>query len=176
MSIEFNITESNVIKDVIVISPSVSVDKRGTIWTSYLSSEIDNLVPGNINFKHDKFSESKRNVLRGIHGDQKTWKLVTAVYGEIYQVVVDYRESSPTYLKWDSFVINKENQKLVLIPPGVGNAYYVSSDTAVYHYKLAYIDEYNDVDSQFTIAWNDERFCINWPTKTPILSSRDLIK
>jgi dTDP-4-dehydrorhamnose 3,5-epimerase len=176
MSIEFNITTSNIISDVKIIQPSVSLDKRGTIWTSYLSSEIDKLTPNNIGFIHDKFSESKKNVLRGIHGDEKTWKLVTSVYGEIYQVVVDYRESSPTYLKWDSFTINKENQKLILIPPGVGNAYYVTSDNALYHYKLAYLDEYNDVDSQFTLAWNDDRFGIKWPTNSPILSERDFLK
>ena len=61
----------------------------------------------NVNFRHDKFSLSRKNVLRGLHGDNKTWKLVTCVYGEIHQVVVDLRETSPTYMKWEKFIINK---------------------------------------------------------------------
>jgi len=174
MSIEFKITKSNVISDISIITPSISEDKRGTIWTSYLSNKLDNLLPENIEFKHDKFSESKKNVLRGIHGDNKTWKLVTSVYGEIYQVVVDCRKSSPSYLKWDSFVIKKNSQKLILLPPGIGNAYYVLSDIAVYHYKLAYINEYNDADSQFTFSWDNNSFNINWPSDNPILSDRDI--
>ena len=176
MPIDFNITKSKLVDGVSIIKPSVSFDERGTIWTSYLSSEIDNLTPKGVNFRHDKFSESCKNVLRGILGDQETWKLVTAVYGDIYQVVVDCRKTSPTYRQWEGFTINKEIQTLVLIPPGVGNAYYVNSDNAVYHYKLAYKNEYKDADSQFTVAWNDKIFGIKWPTKSPILSNRDTPK
>ena len=60
-----------------------------------------------------------------------------------------------------------------MIPPKVGNAYYVKSNEAIYHYKLAYEGEYNDADEQFSYKWNDPAFNIKWPTKTPILSNRD---
>ncbi len=173
MSIEFQIQESNVIKSVWTIKPSISTDLRGNIWTSFLKDEIERLLPDDLFFKHDKFSESKKNVLRGIHGDEKSWKLVTCVYGEIIQVVVDCRKESPTYLGWDKFVINKENQLSVLIPPNMGNSYLVTSEVCVYHYKLAYKGDYIDAESQFTIKWNDPRLNIDWPTQSPILQIRD---
>jgi len=174
MAIEFRLEESKEIEGVYVITPSVSTDERGDIWSSFIDSEINHLLPGNLNFTHDKFSESKKNVLRGIHGDSKTWKLVTCVYGEIHQVVVDMRKYSKTYKKWQKFIINKSNQQLILIPPNMGNAYYVNSDTAVYHYKLAYDGDYIDANEQFTLSWNDKGVSVEWPTKNPILSHRDM--
>ncbi len=172
MSILFNIEESSKIKGIRVITPTIHKDERGTIWTSFLK-EIEEIIPDNKGFNHDKFSQSKKNVLRGVHGDSKSWKLVTCVYGEVYQVVVDYREDSTTYLQWESFKINEDNQKLILIPPNVGNAYCVLSDTAVYHYKFSYHGSYVDADDQFTLKWNDKRIGIDWPIKFPILSKRD---
>jgi dTDP-4-dehydrorhamnose 3,5-epimerase len=126
-----------------------------------------------MHFKHDKFSVSKKNVLRGIHGDTKSWKLVTCVYGEIQQVVVDLRKDSPTYLKWQDFIINNNSQQLILIPPYMGNSYYVNSEQAVYHYKLAYDGHYIDANEQFSIKWDDDRVGINWLSDTPFLSDRD---
>ncbi len=175
MSFDFKIKESELIEGVRILIPSVSTDNRGNIWTSFIQNEVDSLLPDGLSFKHDKFSESRHNVLRGIHGDSKSWKLVTCVFGEVHQVVVDLRETSPTFMKWEKFVINKENQSLILIPPGIGNAYYVSSTQAVYHYKLAYEGEYYDANKQFTRSWNDKDLDIDWPTQKPILSSRDCI-
>lgn len=173
MSIEFDIQESSVISGVYILKPSVARDVRGDIWTSFLRDEVEKLIPDDLYFKHDKFSNSKNNVLRGIHGDTKSWKLVTCVFGEIQQVVVDLRKKSQTYKQWQSFVINKYNQQLILIPPNMGNAYYVNSSEAVYHYKLAYKGDYFDVEDQFSIAWNDKSIGIKWLSDTPILSTRD---
>jgi dTDP-4-dehydrorhamnose 3,5-epimerase len=173
MNFKFSIKESKKIKGIWVIKPEIFTDERGTIWTSFFKDEIEKLLPNNLHFKHDKFSESKQNVLRGIHGDSKSWKLVTAVYGEIHQVVVDYRKDSPTYLHWEKFIINKNNQQLILIPPNMGNSYYVKSEVAVYHYKVAYVGNYIDADGQFTIPWNDEKIGIDWEITNPILSARD---
>ncbi|PCM57458.1 dTDP-4-dehydrorhamnose 3,5-epimerase, partial [Campylobacter sp. BCW_8712] len=101
--------------------------------------------------------------------------LVTCVYGEVHQIVVDCRKDSPTYLKWEKFIINKNDRKLILIPPCFGNAQYVSSKCdALYFYKWAYKGEYVDAKDQFTFAWNDKRINIDWPTNTPILSDRDI--
>jgi len=173
MSFGFRIEASPVLEGVRIITPDVFEESRGTIWTSFLQDQIDALLPEGLHFTHDKFSLSTNNVLRGLHGDHKSWKLVTCVYGEVHQVVADMRADSPSYLKFQRIVINRQNQKLVLIPPGMGNAYYVTSPEAVYHYKLAYEGAYIDADQQFTVAWNDPRLNIDWPTDDPILSARD---
>ena len=174
MAIEYSILDSSTINDIKIIKPSVFEEIRGSIWTSYTSSEIGSLLPSNLKFKHDKFSISKKNVLRGIHGDRKSWKLVSCVYGSIFQVVVDMRENSKTYLSWQSFELCDDNRELILIPPGLGNAFYVKSDYAAYHYKLAYIGAYADINDQFTVKWNDSRLNIQWPSDDPILSERDM--
>jgi dTDP-4-dehydrorhamnose 3,5-epimerase len=173
MSIEFDIQQSTEISGVYILTPSISKDARGDIWTSFLKDEVEVLLPDDLHFKHDKFSTSKYNVLRGIHGDTKSWKLVTCVFGEIQQVVVDMRKNSPTYKQWQSFTISKNNQQLILIPPYMGNAYYVKSPEAVYHYKLAYNGDYIDAGEQFSINWNDDSIGIKWLSDNPILSNRD---
>lgn len=173
MGIEFTIEQSKIIDGVFTIKPNIAADIRGNIWTSYMESEFNKFLPSELNFGHDKFSNSKFNVLRGIHWDDKSWKLVSCVYGEIMQVVVDCREESNTYLHWESFTIGVNNQKMILLPPSVGNAYYVKSPQAVYHYKLAYEGNYFDANDQHSMKWNDERVQIDWPTKFPILSDRD---
>jgi len=94
MSFGFKISDSTVLSGVKILTPDVFEETRGNIWTSFLSGEIDQLLPDKLHFKHDKFSQSRHNVLRGIHGDHKSWKLVTCVYGEVHQVVADMRADS----------------------------------------------------------------------------------
>ena len=142
-------------------------DYRGDLYTIWKDDDFD------LNFNHDKVSTSRKHVLRGIHGDNKSWKLVTCLYGEIYFVLVDNRESSDTFIQWDSMILSDRNRKQVLIPPGVGNGFLVLSDHSVFHYKWSYEGEYADVDEQFTIKWNDPMVGIEWPINNPILSRRD---
>ncbi|HEC1773109.1 TPA: dTDP-4-dehydrorhamnose 3,5-epimerase family protein [Campylobacter lari] len=175
MDINFDIQESKILQGVYIITPNKFRDLRGEIWTAFTEKNLGAILPKDLKFKHDKFINSHFNVLRGIHGDVKTWKLVTCVYGEVHQVVVDCRIDSPTYLKWEKFIINQNNQQLILLPPNMGNSHYVSSKEAVYYYKLAYDGEYLDAPDQFTYAWNDERIGIDWPTNSPILSERDVL-
>ena len=106
MAIEFDIQESKKLKGVYIITPSKFQDLRGEIWSAYSSDALLKLLPNGLNFVLDKFTLSKPNVLRGIHGDHKSWKLVTCVTGEIHQVVVDCRKDSPTYLQYEKFIIN----------------------------------------------------------------------
>lgn len=173
MSAEFSIINSELLEGVQIITPTVFDDSRGSIWTSYSTDLLSYLLPGDLLFKHDKFSKSDFNVLRGIHGDHKSWKLVSCIHGQVMQVVVDMRAFSKTYLMWESFDLGSHNRSMILIPPGMGNAFYVNSHSAIYHYKLAYHGDYIDADDQFTVPWNDKRFNINWPTSDPILSERD---
>ena len=122
---------------------------------------------------YNRTVEKAVEALTGIHGDFDSYKLVECLYGKIYQVVVDCRENSPTFLQYDSFILNHLNPEMILMPPGFGNAFLVTSDYAVYNYKLAYDGIYNDHDKQFTYKWNDKKININWPIKDPILSNRD---
>ena len=160
---------NNIFSEVGVFDADMFRDYRGDIWTTYKkkTSAIK------LDFVHDKFSSSRKNVIRGIHGDYKTWKMVSCIHGEIYFVVVDNRPDSETYLQWDWMILDDKERKQVLLPPGFGNGFCVMSDTAVFSYKLAYDGEYSDVDQQFTLKWNDPRVSIDWPTTDPILQARD---
>jgi len=155
------------IKDVVIRNQDAFTDYRGDLYTTWKEGDFD------LKFNHDKVSTSRKNVLRGIHGDSKSWKLVTCLYGDIYFVIVDNRETSETFLKWDSMTLNSSNKKQVLVPPGVGNGFLVMSDQCVFHYKWAYTGTYADVDEQFTIKWDDPIIGIDWPIDNPILSRRD---
>ena len=155
------------INDVIIREQDAFTDYRGDLFTTWKEGDFD------LKFNHDKVSTSRKHVLRGIHGDNKSWKLVTCLYGEIYFVLVDNRESSDTFIQWDSMILSDRNRKQVLIPPGVGNGFLVLSDHSVFHYKWSYPGEYADVDEQFTVKWNDPIIGIDWPIDNPILSRRD---
>ena len=123
-----------------------------------------------VEFVQDDISVSSRHVLRGIHGDNETWKLISCLQGRFYLVVVNWNEASPQYSEWDSFVLSEQNRLQVLVPPKFGNGHLVLSDQAIFHYKQS---TYYDRASQFTILWNDPNLNIWWPVKAPILSQRD---
>ena len=164
---------SKVFSDVLVFQPSVNTDHRGSIFTTFSRDVYAEFLPQSLEFIHDKFSESYHNVLRGMHGDNKSWKLVTCVSGTIFQVIADMRPESPTYKKWDSWIINEYNKLQVLVPPRFVNGFYVLSDKAVYHYKLAYSGDYIDADQQMVVKWDDAEIGIDWPCSDPILQKRD---
>lgn len=173
MAMDFSVRESSIIKDLYIIDVNSFDDERGSIWSIYNSDFFEQLGLPKLNFKLDKFTTYSKNVLRGIHGDDKSWKLVTCPYGEIIQVVVDCRKTSPSYLKYEKFIINKDHKKAILIPPSCGNAAYAPQDS-LYYYKWAYTGEYADANAQFTFAWNDPRIGIDWGVSEPILSQRDI--
>jgi len=156
-----------VIDGVKIISPDVYTDYRGDLWTLWKTGD------HGLNFNHDKVSTSSKNVIRGIHGDTKSHKLVTCLYGELYFVVVDNRPESATYLQWDWVILDDRTRKQVLLPPGVGNGFLVLSESSAFHYKWCYEGDYPDVDQQFTIKWNDSTLNIDWPINDPILQPRD---
>lgn len=144
-------------------------DERGELWTLW---EKYKFTP-KLDFNHDKIAKSKKNVLRGLHGDSKSWKLITCLYGEIFLSVVDYRKSSKSFLQHKNFILNDKNKNSVLVPPMFANGHLVLSDECVFFYKWAYDGSYPDVDDQFSLRWDDPKLGIDWPTKLPILSNRD---
>ena len=153
--------------EVKISQPDSFEDFRGELYTLFKQEEHE-LV-----FNHDKVSVSRQNVLRGLHGDSKSWKLITCLSGVIYLVVVDNRPESPNYLKWDSVVLSETNRKQVLVPPMFANGHLILSNTGVFFYKWSYPGEYPDVKDQFTLKWNDPKVNVHWPIDNPILSKRD---
>ena len=153
--------------EVKIYQPDSFEDYRGELYTLFKQEEHE-LV-----FNHDKVSVSRQNVLRGLHGDSKSWKLITCLSGVVYLVIVDNRPESPNYLKWDSIVLSETNRKQVLVPPMFANGHFVLSSQAVFFYKWSYPGNYPDVKDQFTLKWNDPKINIHWPIDNPILSGRD---
>ena len=143
-------------------------DHRGYYWTSWKKGEIKKVY-----FKHDKFSLSKKNVLRGLHGDKKTWKLVSCPYGKFLLVIVNYVKTSKNYLKSKSLILSQENGVQVLIPPNYANGHLCLTNKCLFHYKLSYRGKYIDAKEQFSLRWNDPKLKIKWKIRKPILSKRD---
>jgi len=153
--------------EVKIYQPDSFEDFRGELYTLFKQEDSDLI------FNHDKISVSKKHVLRGLHGDSKSWKLITCLAGEVMLVVVDNREDSPNYLKWDSIILTAKNRKSVLVPPMFANGHLVLSKEATFFYKWSYPGEYPDVKNQFTLKWNNPQLGIHWPISNPILSKRD---
>ena len=157
------------LENVLKIIPSVFRDFRGEYIETYNKEFLINKSI-KLNFVQDDISISKKNVLRGIHGDKKTWKLVSCLLGKFYLVVVNKNKNSKDYMKWQSFILSSKNRQQILIPPYYGNGHLVLSKNAIFHYKQT---TYYNPKSQFTIKWNDKNYKFTWPIKKPILSARD---
>ncbi len=154
---------------VLLIKPDIFEDFRGTYTESfnkklYAEHGID------IDFVCDDFSTSSKGVLRGLHGDDKTYKLISCGHGRFYFAVVNYDETSPQFGQWESFVLSDQNRWQVLVPPKFGNGHLALSESIMFCYKQS---QYYDAKGQFSIRYDDPRFNIWWPNKNPILSRRD---
>lgn len=149
--------------------PTIFEDLRGTYVETY-NEKLYTKAGINVKFVQDDIAVSSRHVLRGIHGDTETWKLVSCLYGEFYLVVVNWDDASPQFSKWESFILSDQNRLQVLVPPKFGNGHLVLSKLAIFHYKQS---TYYNRASQFTLLWNDPKLNIQWPDNKPILSRRD---
>lgn len=149
--------------------PTIFEDFRGTYVETY-NEKLYREAGIKVKFVQDDISVSSRNVLRGIHGDSETWKLVSCLYGKFYLVVVNWDNSSPQLGKWESFVLSDQNRLQVLVPPKFGNGHLTLSELAIFHYKQS---SYYSRAGQFTILWNDPKLNIWWPINNPIVSRRD---
>ena len=153
----------------IITPPTVFNDFRGTYVETY-NEKLYKEAGISVDFVQDDISVSGKHVLRGLHGDQDTWKLVSCLYGEFFLAVVNWDETSPQFKQWQSFTLSESNRLQVLIPPKFGNGHLVLSDRAVFHYKQS---TYYNRAGQFTIRWDNPELNIPWPVKRPILSERD---
>jgi dTDP-4-dehydrorhamnose 3,5-epimerase len=155
---------------VLLIKPHTNFEDFRGFYIETYNEQIYHAAGIDMKFVQDDISISSQNVLRGIHGDQETWKLISCLYGKFYLVVVNWDENSPQFGQWQAFTLSDVNRLQVLVPPKHGNAHLVLSESAMFSYKQT---SYYNRAGQFTLKWNDPRLDIWWPIKNPILSQRD---
>lgn len=161
------------ILDVLIIEPKVFEDERGFFLESFNQSKFSEKIGLNVSFVQDNHSRSVRNVLRGLHYQiqQPQGKLVRAVVGEILDVAVDIRRSSPTFGQWVSCSLSAENKRQLWIPPGMAHGFLVVSEVAEVVYKST---DYYAPQYERSILWNDPDLAIAWNfEQPPILSVKD---
>jgi dTDP-4-dehydrorhamnose 3,5-epimerase len=163
------------IPDVILIEPEIFGDHRGFFMETFQAKKF---AEAGImaQFVQDNHSGSSQGTLRGLHYQiqQSQGKLVRCVTGEVFDVAVDIRRSSPTFGKWVGNTLSAENKKTLWVPPGFAHGFYVLSEWAELVYKAT--DYYAPVWER-SIQWNDSEIAIEWPfpqSKAPILSKKDL--
>lgn len=161
--------EATELHGVSCIVPEVFSDHRGSYVELY-DTEVYREATGGLAFVQDDISVSHERVLRGLHGDWQTTKLVSVLHGRGHAVIADNRPDSPTYRRWQAFELSGENRVQLLLPPGVGNSILVLEGPLVYWYKQT---THFTKGTQFTIRWNDPAWGFEWPIDDPILSARD---
>ena len=162
------------IPEVIVFEPSVFGDERGFFMESFNQAQFDKAVGRKYEFVQDNHSKSSIGVLRGLHYQiqQAQGKLVRVVQGEVFDVAVDIRRSSPTFGKWVGERLSADNKKQLWVPPGFAHGFVVLSDTAEFVYKTT---DYYAPAHERSIAWDDPALSIDWQYQAaPKLSAKDL--
>lgn len=157
------------LEGVLKIEPEKFEDFRGQYVETY-NRELYREQGITIDFVQDDISISRKHVLRGIHGDAETWKLISCMYGTFYLIVVNCDKESPGFGMWEAFTLSDANRMQILVPPKFGNGHVVMSDMAIFHYKQ---NTYYNPKGQFTYMWNDINLNLWWPIKNPIISQRD---
>ena len=161
--------EKTSLDGVLLIKLEIFEDFRGQYVETY-NEELYAKNGIDVKFCQDDISVSSKHVLRGLHGDAETWKLISCLHGSFYLMVVNNDGRSPQYKKWQGFTLSDANRHQILVPPKFGNGHVVMSEKAIFHYKQ---NTYYDPSGQFTIVWNDPEFAMWWPISNPILSRRD---
>jgi dTDP-4-dehydrorhamnose 3,5-epimerase len=162
------------ISDVFLIEPAVYGDDRGFFFESFNARRFAELTGADVRFVQDNHSHSQKNVLRGLHYqiDQPQGKLVRVIAGEVFDVAVDIRKSSPTFGRWVGARLSAENRLQMWIPPGFAHGFVVISDTADFLYKTT---DYWAQQHERCILWNDPDIGIEWPIAlAPVLSAKDM--
>ncbi|MEO1085779.1 MAG: dTDP-4-dehydrorhamnose 3,5-epimerase [Acidobacteriota bacterium] len=167
-----SILSSDVVDGMKIFEPSIFTDHRGQYVETYNHRDyaFADAAGEPLDWVEDDISCSHAGVLRGLHGDDRTWKLVQCLRGEIYLAVIDMRRGSPTYRAWQGLTLDDVDRRQVLIPAGCANGHYAVSD-CIFSYKQSEL--YRGQGAQFTVRWNDPSFEIDWPCSDPMLSERD---
>lgn len=161
------------IPEVKIIEPKVFGDERGFFLESYNQNVFKDITGLNPQFVQDNHSFSPKHVLRGLHYQVRNsqGKLVRVVTGEVFDVAVDIRKSSPTFGKWVGALLSAQNKRMLWIPEGFAHGFLVLSDTADFLYKTT---SFYDAEADRCIRWDDPELAITWPiTGMPQLSPKD---
>ncbi len=163
------------IPDVKIIEPKVFGDERGFFFESYNARAFNDTIGREVNFVQDNHSLSAKGVLRGLHYQiqQPQGKLVRVVAGEVFDVAVDLRQSSPTCGQWVGVRLSAENKRQLWLPEGFGHGFLVVSQSAEFLYKTT---DYYAPEHERCIAWNDPELAIDWPLTagdSPVVSAKD---
>lgn len=167
-----NITSLD-IPEVLLIEPQIFEDERGFFFESFNEKKFTEAVGRNIRFVQDNHSKSLKSVLRGLHyqlAPMAQGKLVQCIQGEIYDVAVDLRTSSPTFGQWVGNILSAANRHQLWVPEGFAHGFVTRSETAELFYKTTnfYAPEY-----ERCIIWNDPTLNVPWACEEPILSRKD---
>jgi dTDP-4-dehydrorhamnose 3,5-epimerase len=150
--------------------PDVYHDARGYFKETFSTDKYAALGLHDV-WVQDSVSRSKRNVIRGMHSDPRMAKLVQAIVGRIYDVIVDVREGSPTYRRWQGFELTADNHHQLYVPRGFAHGFLALSDDAIVHYKMTAL---YDPATERVLSWRDPQVAIAWPIEgEPILSPKD---
>lgn len=163
------------IPEVILFEPKVFGDDRGFFYESFNQKAFEEAVGRSVQFVQDNHSRSVKGVLRGLHYQvkQTQGKLVRVTHGEVFDVAVDLRKSSPTFGKWVGAHLSAENKQQLWVPEGFAHGFVVLSESAEFLYKTT---DYYAPAHERSLAWNDPAIGIDWPLEeTPTLSAKDQI-
>ena len=161
------------IPNVLVIEPEVFGDNRGFFFESFNQAYFEKVVSQKVIFVQDNHSKSKKGVLRGLHYQLEPsaqGKIVRVIQGEVFDVAVDLRQSSPTFGKWVGEILSSENKKQMWIPEGFAHGFLTLSNSAEFLYKTT---NFYNKDHERLIRWDDETIDIKWPIKDIVLSEKD---
>jgi len=150
------------ISDLFILEPKVFGDHRGYFFESYNKMTLDNLLGKKYNFVQDNESKSSYGVIRGLHYQLAPFsqtKLIRVLQGEVYDIAVDLRKDSATFLDWIGVELSAENKKQFLVPKGFAHGFCVLSETAIVAYKC---DEYYHPEVEAGIIYNDSSLSIDW--------------
>ena len=158
------------LQDVLIFEPKVFGDTRGFFFESFNARRFAELTSITTPFVQDNHSRSQKGVLRGLHYQirQPQGKLVRVVAGDVYDVAVDLRRSSPDFGKWTGVTLSAENKRIVWIPAGFAHGFVVLSDSAEFLYKTT---DYWAPEHERCIRWNDSSLAIDWPVSGNVLVS-----
>jgi len=166
--------EKLAIPDVVLLTPQKFGDERGFFMETFRQSEFEEHC-GDYTFVQDNHSKSRQGILRGLHYqlNQPQGKLVRVTQGEVFDVAVDMRKSSPTFGQWVGAHLSEDNQQMLWVPPGFAHGFYVISESAEFQYKCT---DYYAPGDEYSLKWNDASVGVEWPLvngEAPQLSGKD---